>query len=329
MMLRHKARTAEADDAEARRRSPLALEPVMDGNRSLSENRHDTGLLASAPQKAGSGHAGGLASFQVCREVWSALGHQVGHMEPGYDRAHLSRRAVAIDTLSSATAAACSSGCRAGGHARPAWPQAAAMSSYLLVAGRTGRILRRMGFDRNPMRRASDRAHAILKAVLVATFLIGGPITTAYVSHEVEVAGMRAGRAQAADWQRVPAVVTREKLIAVAWRHPGTGKPAVLSVRWKTPRGWSRTGQIQVGRPAVAGSKIAVWLDPSGRLTHPPLTRIDITDRVIGAAIATLAALAFLLWLAGKTALLAFDRHRLARWEADWLAVEPLWTNRR
>lgn len=298
----------------------------MDRNRSLSENRHGTGLLASAPQKAGSGQAGGLASLQVCREVWSALGHQVGHMEPGYDRAHLSRRAVAVYTGSSLTAAAGSSGRRARGHARP---QAAAMSSYLLVAGRTGRILRRMGFDRNPMRRASDYAQAILKAVLVAAFLIGGPITTAYVSHEVEVAGLQAGRAQAAHWQRVPAVVTHERLIAVAWRHPGTGKPAVLSVRWKTPRGRSRTGQIQAGRPAVAGSKIAVWLDPSGQLTHPPLTRIEITDRVIRAAIATVAALAFLLWLAGKTALLAFDRHRLARWEADWLAVEPLWTNRR
>jgi hypothetical protein len=203
------------------------------------------------------------------------------------------------------------------------------MNAYLLVAGRTGRILRRMGFDRNPMRRSSDRVQAILRAVLVAIFLIGGPITAVNVSHQVEIAGLRAARAQAADWRRVPAVVVHEQLFAAAWRHPQTRRLAELSVRWMTPRGSSATGQILAGSPVAAGSTVPVWLDPSGRLTRPPLTRIEITDRQIGAAIATIAVLALLLRVAGKAIALALDRHRRARWEAGWLAVEPQWTNRR
>jgi len=202
------------------------------------------------------------------------------------------------------------------------------MTSYLPLAGKTGWILRRMGFDRNPLRRPIDRVHAILRAALAILFLVGGPGAVVTVSHQVENAGLQAGRAQAAAWHIVPAIVLRERSLAAVWRQPGTGRPVLLWVRWMTPLGWSQTDRILAGRRAVRGSKVPVWLNAWGRPAHPPLTRIEISDRVAGAAVATLAALAILLWVAGKVALLAFDRYRLARWEADWLLVEPRWTKR-
>lgn len=202
------------------------------------------------------------------------------------------------------------------------------MTSYLPLASKTGWILRRMGFDRNPLRRPIDRVHAIVRAMLAILFLVGGPGAAVTVSHEVESTGLQAGRAQAAAWHIVPAVVLRERLLTAAWRQPGTARPVVLSVRWMTPRGWSQTERILVGRPAVRGSKVPVWLNASGRPTQPPLTRSQISDRAVGAAVATLAALAILLWVTSKIALRTFDRYRLARWEADWLLVEPRWTKR-
>jgi hypothetical protein len=102
-----------------------------------------------------------------------------------------------------------------------------------------------------------------------------------------------------------------------------------LRVRWQTPSGSSRTGQVTSARHAVAGSTVTVWIDASGRLTHPPLTRAESADRAIGAAVATPAALALLLCVAGRVGSLLLDRHRLARWEADWLVVEPQWTKKR
>jgi len=79
----------------------------------------------------------------------------------------------------------------------------------------------------------------------------------------------------------------------------------------------------------VAGSIVTVWIDASGRPAHAPLTHADVVARVIGAAITTPVVLALLLCSVGWAASRVLDRHRLALWEADWLAVEPRWTKRR
>jgi hypothetical protein len=204
------------------------------------------------------------------------------------------------------------------------------MSPYGPCAGWIRRILRRMGFDRNQMRRSSDRVEAMLRAGLLAVFVLGGPIATVYVGHGVYAAGLRTGRAQAAAWQRVPALVLHVKLVATAWRHPpGPGGPATLSVRWTAPDGSARTGKIGSGVDARVGGMVTVWIDASGRLAHARLTHADVVDHVIGAAVATPVVLAVLLCVVGWAASRVLDRHRLARWEADWLAVEPQWTRRR
>jgi hypothetical protein len=187
-----------------------------------------------------------------------------------------------------------------------------------------------MGFDRNPMRRGTDRIQAIVRAVLLAVFVLGGPAVTAYVGHEVSAAGLRAGRAQAAAWHRAPAVVLHVTQIATVWRHaPAAGGPSLLSVRWTTPEGWPRTGQIASGGHAAAGSIVMVWIDASSRLAHAPLTHADVVARVIGAAIITPVVLALVLWVASWVVSRVLDRHRLACWEAGWLMVEPRWTKRR
>jgi hypothetical protein len=196
-------------------------------------------------------------------------------------------------------------------------------------AGLIGRTLRRIGFDRNSMRRGSDRLQAILRAALLAAFLIAGPLAASSFSHHVFAAGMQTSQAQAAAWQRVPAVVVHVTLVATAWRHPTLSGPARLSVRWAAPDGASRTGRIASASHAAVGSAVTVWIDRSGLLAHPPLTRSDKVDHAIGAAAATLVVLALLLCLGARAASLALDRYRLARWEADWLTVEPQWTNRR
>lgn len=168
----------------------------------------------------------------------------------------------------------------------------------------------------------------MLRAGLLAVFLIGGPIATVYVGHAVYVSGLRTERAQAADWHRVPALVLQVTPIVTAWRHPD-GPPAMLSVRWTTPGGSSRAGEITGSGQATAGGIVTVWIGETGRLTGRPLSRADVVDHVMGAAVATPAALALLLCFVGWLASLVLDRHRLVGWEADWSVVEPQWTRRR
>ena len=84
------------------------------------------------------------------------------------------------------------------------------------------------------------------------------------------------------------------------------------------------------GRRAYAtlGSLTAVWIDKAGRLTAPPLSRTDVVDRVMEVVAVIAAALVLLLSAISWAASLVMDRYRLARWEAEWLAVEPQWTGR-
>src|SRR5260221_6223605 len=78
------------------------------------------------------------------------------------------------------------------------------------------RLLRRIGFDRNPMRRGTDRIQALTRAALVMVFLAGAPAAAAWTAHAVYASGLHAGRAQAAAWRRLPAVVLRKETLVTA-----------------------------------------------------------------------------------------------------------------
>jgi hypothetical protein len=193
--------------------------------------------------------------------------------------------------------------------------------------GRIARSIRRIGFDHNPMRRSTDRVQAIVRAGLVVVFLTSAPFITTYVAHETYVSGLWAGREQAAAWHAVPARVLLATPLVADWVSP-TGPPWRLSVQWAMPDGVPQTGQITRAVEAKAGSTVTVWTDEQGGLAHAPLSRAQVADQVIRAAVATLLALALLLATVGWVVSLILDRRRLASWEADWAVVEPQWTHR-
>jgi hypothetical protein len=189
--------------------------------------------------------------------------------------------------------------------------------------------LRRLGWDRNPMRRATDRIQALLRAVVLAMLVVGGPIATVYAGHAAYASAARTARAQATAWHRVPALILRVGPVPTLWQRPDTTGPATMSVRWTTPQGASRAGEIPGRADAAPGSVVTVWIDKAGRLTARPLSRTDAWERATEAAAVTAAALILLLSALSGAASLVLDRHRLTRWEAEWLAVEPQWTGRR
>ena len=196
-------------------------------------------------------------------------------------------------------------------------------------AGRIAVALRWLGWDGNPMRRATDRIEALLRAVLLALLVIGGPIAAAYAGQAAYASGMQPARAQAMAWHRVPALILRVKPIATLRQHPARTGPATVSVRWTTPQGSPRTGEMAGSADAAPGSVTAVWIDKAGRLTAPPLSRAAVVDRVIEAVAVTAAALILLLSAVSGAASLVLDHRRLARWETDWQVVEPQWTKKR
>ena len=178
------------------------------------------------------------------------------------------------------------------------------------------------------MRRTTDRIQALLRAVLLASLVIGGrvaPPTPAMPLRLRNADCACAGHGLAPGTGAYPPRRAGSHALAA----PDTTGPATVSVRWTTPQGASRTGEIAGRADAAPGSLTAVWIDKAGQLTARPLSRTDVWERVLEAVAVTTAALILLLSAISWAASAVLNRYRLARWEAEWLAVEPQWTGRR
>ncbi len=187
-------------------------------------------------------------------------------------------------------------------------------------------LLRRLGLDRNPLRRRSDRAETSLMAALLAVFLVGAPITAIAVSHVTHAATLQALRAQQ-QWHRVPAVLlesspTADSLIyqpaAYAW----------VSARWTAPNGSARVGEVPAAGGTPAGTTVRVWVDGSGHVVTFPLTAAEIADRMVAAVVFAPIALAVVLLTLAAIGRRLLERRRMTGWEAAWKAIEPQWTHR-
>jgi hypothetical protein len=202
-----------------------------------------------------------------------------------------------------------------------------------------GRTLRRIGLDRNPLRRTIDRVEAWTVVVIVVTFLLIVPATAWLAGRAAYAAGVRTEQVERAQRYRVEAVLladagTRpvsdappEQQGAAPGRTgntPGLRTPA----RWTTANGSERRGFVLADEDARAGQWVPVWTDARGNLTEPPQQRVQTHVNAVAAA--TLAGVGAIV-LAGVLRLLlrtVLDARRMARWESAWWQFEPRWTGR-
>ena len=191
------------------------------------------------------------------------------------------------------------------------------------------RLARWLGFDRNPLRRGTDRVEGILRLVMIimvvavvpATAVAAGRWTYHHVLHQAQAQ-------QAADHQ-VTAVLLRDA--------PATGVPdpytsvqtAWVPARWQPPGQPYRTGEVLAVAGARKGSTVRTWIGPSGAITDPPLNHRVIRGEVLMAVMATLLVSGVLLLSAASLARRMLDRRRLRAWEAEWRTSGPLWSGHR
>ncbi len=154
------------------------------------------------------------------------------------------------------------------------------------------RLARALGLDRNPLRRATDRAEAWIRAGLLAVFLIAGPMAALSAGHWAYHPGTTAAQVPAAPAHRVrPAALQQAPTI--------TDLPRV-----------GQGGRVWAGAPG----------EGTGRSAR--------TGEVL-AAVMTLAAMALALRAVLRLALALLSRRRLAAWETAWSRVGPQWSKRR
>jgi hypothetical protein len=154
------------------------------------------------------------------------------------------------------------------------------------------RLARALGLDRNPLRRATDRAEAWIRVGLLGIFLIAGPMAALGAGHWAYHAGITVARVQATPPQHVKPADVRQA-------------PATTDL-------------------PTAGQEGRAWAGGRGESTVPS----GRTDEVL-TAVMTLAALALVLLVVLRLALALLSRRRLAAWETAWSKAGPQWSRRR
>lgn len=198
-------------------------------------------------------------------------------------------------------------------HGKPARPRST----------RIGRLLHGRRFDRNPLRRGSDRVETAILGLLLAAFLAGAPFAAHAAGSWAHAASVHQVRVQQTQRHQVTATLLQDAPAWSVYTAPDT------LARWRAPDGQVRTGGLFAPGGAKAGSTMTIWVTQTGQLTDPPLPSSQIADRTRlaeGAAVGVLAVTAIVIWWLARWSL---DRRRMAAWDADWLASGPHWTSRR
>jgi hypothetical protein len=154
------------------------------------------------------------------------------------------------------------------------------------------RLARVLGLDSNPLRRASDRAEAWIRAGLVAIFLIAGPLAAQGAGHWAYHAGITGAPMQAERTHRVKAVPLQPALATAGPASANGSRLAGIGARGEGAGSSARTGAVLAGATALAL-----------------------------VALALLAAL--------RLTVMFLNRLRLAAWETAWSRVGPQWTDGR
>jgi hypothetical protein len=189
------------------------------------------------------------------------------------------------------------------------------------------RSVRWLGLDGNPMRRTVDRLEAAIRIALLMAFLAAAPPIAARVAHHVAAARPHTGSRQTSR-RPVTAVLLQDAPPPAGRFGTGSMKP-LAEARWTAPDGAPRTGGIRTPWGQHAGSTVTIWTDDTGRSVDPPTGHSQLLIQATGAAALALAVLALGVVVIHQVVRHILDRRRMARWEADWSAVEPQWTGRR
>lgn len=187
-----------------------------------------------------------------------------------------------------------------------------------------GRLVRGLRFDRNPLRRATDRAETVVLILLAVVFLVGAPLSALAARSGVHAAAEREYLAQHAARYQVTATIE-----GPAGKPAGGGNLTTEMVaRWTMPDGTVVHRKMVVAIGYLAGETLPVWTTPAGKLTTQPMAEAQVNSLTDLATVAGVAVLALVVTAAGALARWCLNRRRMAAWDADWRVTGPRWTTR-
>jgi hypothetical protein len=189
---------------------------------------------------------------------------------------------------------------------------------------RLARCARRVGFDRNPLRRRTDRVEATIRLATMILLLVAVPLGAIAVGRQADHLALRQAHAQQAAEHEVTAVLL-QRTQATRVPDPYTSiQMTYVLARWQPPGKAPQSGQVLAPAGALTGSTVRLWIDASGAVTGPPPDHRDIACDVTIAVMVTCMVASLLLLESNTLARRVLDRRRLKAWDAEWRATGPL-----
>lgn len=182
------------------------------------------------------------------------------------------------------------------------------------------RTARRLGWDRNPLRRRVDRAETAIMTALVAALVIAGPLLAIFVGRAAYAAALRAQRAERG-WYQVPATLLQSGSDTVITS--GEMNATQVRARWTDHGGREHTGLVSAALNARAGQRVQIWLTAAGQQTYPRPDAAGIRSQVVIAAGLAGVGWCAVIGVSAAAVRTVADRKRLAGWEHEWDAAGP------
>jgi hypothetical protein len=188
----------------------------------------------------------------------------------------------------------------------------------------TTRCVRRYRFDRNPLRRRSDRIEAIA-VIITLLALLASVWPAVLVARVVYQHGVVAERVEPGVREAVTAVLLEDAASTSAVSSHGAVLGVKAKARWYLPDGQLRTGVVSVPAHARAGSTLEMWIDSSGRPTAAPRTHPQTVADTVVAGFGVLTGAAGLLCLNLLLVRWLLDRRRYVEWDRAWISAHDRW----
>ncbi|TYK48082.1 Rv1733c family protein [Actinomadura decatromicini] len=181
------------------------------------------------------------------------------------------------------------------------------------------RLRRRLGLERNELRRPIDRVQRTIALALLVLLLGAAPPLAAWTSSWSYEAGSRAEHAERAN---------RHQVVATVVATGGIGSSGdryiheTVQATWPGKDGKPRTGTLPSWKNAKPGAQRAIWVDRAGEPSVRPRPHSrTVTDAAYAGAATVLGC--------GLPVLLGYllvrrrcDRLRDDMWEADWARMD-------
>jgi hypothetical protein len=191
------------------------------------------------------------------------------------------------------------------------------------------RLARRLGIDRNPLRRGTDRVEAALRLVMILLAVVAVPVAAVAAGRWADHYALHRAQLQRAVDHQVTAVLLEDAPVSGIPNPYTNVQTSWVLARWQPPGQRARTGEVLAPAGARTGSTVRTWVDPTGAVTDPPLVHRVVVGDVWLAVVATCLVSWLLLLAAIVLVHQVLDRRRLRAWEAEWRASGPLWSGHR